>query len=156
MEKRNALPTENEWWLHLGISRVTVGQALGAAVDEHLLVRVAGRGTYVAEKASVASQKFVGYVVPTLSHSFNIQPLLGVESVIKQKGYHLIFSTSEGSLEKENQALKVLDFQGVVGFIVSPVYVKPPTAISGSWWIMDDRWCRSTAVWIASRQTWYP
>lgn len=119
------LPTENELIAELGVSRVTVRQALGAAEDEHLLVRVAGRGTYVAEKASIVSpQKFVGYVVPTLLHSFNVQPLLGVESVIKQKGYHLIFSTSEGSLEKESLALKQLDFQGVVGFIVSPVYAE--------------------------------
>jgi GntR family transcriptional regulator, arabinose operon transcriptional repressor len=121
------LPTENELTLVLGISRVTVRQALGAAVDENLLVRVAGRGTFVSEKVSIVSpRKFVGYVVPTLSHSFNIQPLLGVESVIKQEGYHLIFSTSEGSLDKENLTLKQLDFEGVVGFIVSPVYDDNP------------------------------
>jgi DNA-binding LacI/PurR family transcriptional regulator len=96
---------------------------LGAAVDENLLVRVAGRGTYVAEKVNVStSHGFIGYVVPTLSHSFNVQSLLGVESVVKQEGYHLIFSSSEGHIEKENQSLKQLDFQGVVGFIVSPVY----------------------------------
>ena len=121
------LPTENELTATLGISRVTVRQALGAAVDENLLVRVAGRGTFVSEKVSVVSpRKFIGYVVPTLSHSFNIQPLLGVESVIKQEGYHLIFSTSEGMLEKENLTLKQLDFEGVVGFIVSPVYDDHP------------------------------
>jgi DNA-binding LacI/PurR family transcriptional regulator len=117
------LPTENELTAELGVSRVTVREALGSAVTENLLVRVAGRGTFVSDKVSVTSpRKFIGYVVPTLSHSFNILPLLGVESVIKQAGYHLIFATSEGSLEKENLALKQLDFEGVVGFVVSPVY----------------------------------
>jgi GntR family transcriptional regulator, arabinose operon transcriptional repressor len=121
------LPTENELIAGLGVSRVTVRQALGAAVEENLLVRVAGRGTYVSEKASISvARKFVGYVVPTLSHSFNFQPLLGVESVIKKEGYHLIFSTSEGNLEKENLVLKQLDFEGVAGFIVSPVYDQAP------------------------------
>jgi GntR family transcriptional regulator, arabinose operon transcriptional repressor len=121
------LPTENELIAGLGVSRVTVRQALGAAVEENLLVRVPGRGTYVTEKASVASpRKFIGFVVPTLTNSFNMKPLLGVESVIKQAGYHLIFSTSEGSLEKENLSLRQLDFEGVVGFIVSPVYDESP------------------------------
>jgi len=61
-------------------------------------------------------------VVPTLAASFNVQSLLGVESVVKQEGYHLIFSSSEGQIEQENQSLEQLDFQGVVGFIVAPVY----------------------------------
>jgi GntR family transcriptional regulator, arabinose operon transcriptional repressor len=122
------LPTEDELTAELGISRVTVRQALKAAEEEYLLVRVAGRGTYVAEKVSVqTSPRFIGYVVPTLSHSFNVQSLLGVESVLKQEGFHLIFSTTEGTIEKENLALKNLDFQGVVGFIVSPVYNESPT-----------------------------
>jgi GntR family transcriptional regulator of arabinose operon len=120
------LPTEDELTAELGISRVTVRQALGAAEDERLLVRVAGRGTFVAEKATESTPRFIGYVVPTLSHSFNVQPFLGVESVVKKEGFHLIFSTSEGTIEKENLALKQLDFQGVVGFIVSPVYNETP------------------------------
>jgi len=117
------LPTEDEFIAELGVSRITVRQALGAAVEENLLVRVAGRGTFVAERESVSKiHGFIGFVTPTLSHSFNVQPLLGVESIIKQEGYHLIFSTSEGTIEKENQCLRQLDFQGVVGYIISPVY----------------------------------
>jgi len=121
------LPTEDELIAELGISRVTVRQALGAAVEEGLLVRVAGRGTFVAEKTdAITTHGFIGYVVPTLAHSFNVQHLLGVESVMKQEGYHLIFSTSDGRLDRENLSLKQLDYQGVAGFIVSPLYNDSP------------------------------
>ncbi len=80
------LPTEAELSAELGVSRVTIRQALGAAVDAGLVVRVAGKGTYVSNLAPIVrKQGFVGYVVPHLGHGFNIQMLLGVESILKKR-----------------------------------------------------------------------
>jgi DNA-binding GntR family transcriptional regulator len=39
------LPSENELTAELSVSPMTVRQALDTAVAEHLLVRIAGRGT---------------------------------------------------------------------------------------------------------------
>ncbi len=120
------LPTEAELEAQLQVSRVTIRQALSAAAEEGLVVRLAGKGTFVSgTEVSVAVRKpegFIGYIVPHLSSSFNVQILLGVESILKEKGYHLIFCNSEGDLSKENQLLESLETNQMCGYIIQPVY----------------------------------
>jgi DNA-binding LacI/PurR family transcriptional regulator len=122
------LPTEAELETELQVSRVTIRQALSAAVEEGLIVRLPGKGTFVSgtgsPKAVQKSEGFIGYVVPHLSSGFNVQILLGVESILKAKGYHLIFCNSEGDLTKENQLLQNLETNRMAGYIVQPVYAE--------------------------------
>ena len=122
------LPTEAELEELLQVSRVTIRQALSAAVDEGLIVRLAGKGTFVSGK-EVSTKKakaggFVGYIVPHLSSSFNVQILLGVETILRDGGYHLIFHNSEGDLTYENQLLENLETNQMAGYIIQPVYAQ--------------------------------
>ncbi len=120
------IPTEAELESQLQVSRVTIRQALSAAAEEGLVVRLPGKGTFVSgTELSTAVRKpegFIGYVVPHLSSSFNVQILLGVESILKEKGYHLIFCNSEGDLSKEDQLLESLETNRMCGYIIQPVY----------------------------------
>ncbi len=50
------LPTEAELEEELGVSRVTIRQAMNEAVQEGLVVRKAGKGTYVAEVSCYAEK----------------------------------------------------------------------------------------------------
>jgi len=120
------LPTEAELEMKLQVSRVTIRQALTAAVKEGLVIRLPGKGTFVSgtSKTTHISEGFIGYVVPHLSSAFNVQILLGVESVLKEKGYHLIFCNSEGDLSKENQLLQNLETNRTTGYIIQPVYAE--------------------------------
>jgi GntR family transcriptional regulator, arabinose operon transcriptional repressor len=122
------LPTEAELEMELQVSRVTIRQALRAAVEEGLIVRLPGKGTFVSETETSTtthrSEGFIGYVVPHLSSSFNVQILLGVESILKEKGYHLIFCNSEGDFSKENQLLQSLESTRISGYIIQPVYAE--------------------------------
>jgi GntR family transcriptional regulator of arabinose operon len=122
------LPTEAEFEMELQVSRVTIRQALRAAVEEGLIVRLPGKGTFVSETETSTtthtSEGFIGYVVPHLSSSFNVQILLGVESILKEKGYHLIFCNSEGDFSKENQLLQSLESTRMSGYIIQPVYAE--------------------------------
>ncbi len=119
------LPNELDLAHELGVSRITVRHALSAAVDAGLLVRVRGKGTFVAQHVEHAPRRgFVGHVVPYLSHSFDTRMLLGVESVLKVEGYRLAFSNSEGDLEAEQQMLEQLEAEGMCGCIVEPVHGK--------------------------------
>ena len=120
------IPTEAELESDIGVSRVTIRQALSAAVEEGLIVRMPGKGTFVSGIGSsvitTKTESFIGYVVPHLSSGFNVQILLGVESILKQEGFHLIFCNSEGDLSKENQLLQSLETNKMAGYIVQPVY----------------------------------
>ncbi len=120
------IPTEAELETQLQVSRVTIRQALSAAVEEGLVVRLPGKGTFVSgteiSTTIRKSEGFIGYVVPHLSSSFNVQILLGVESILKEKGYHLIFCNSEGDLSKENELLQSLENNRMSGYIIQPVY----------------------------------
>ncbi len=120
------LPTEAELEVMLQVSRVTIRQALSAAVEEGLIFRTPGKGTFVSSRENSATMTktdgFIGYIVPHLSSSFNVQILLGVESILRDRGYHLIFCNSEGDLSIENQLLQNLEKNNMAGYIVQPVY----------------------------------
>jgi GntR family transcriptional regulator of arabinose operon len=123
------IPTEAELESELSVSRVTIRQALSAAVDQGLIIRMPGKGTFVSGIDHISAmmntkKSFIGYVVPHLSSSFNVQILLGVESILKEEGFHLIFCNSEGNLSKENQLLQNLETNKMAGYIIQPVYSK--------------------------------
>ena len=58
------LPSETELSRELGVSRVTVREALRVLAQEKILFKVQGRGTFVASQSNVAqpSRNFIGYL----------------------------------------------------------------------------------------------
>jgi len=58
------LPSESELSRELGVSRVTVREALRVLTQENVLVKAQGRGTFVAENANLAqpARTFTGYL----------------------------------------------------------------------------------------------
>src|SRR4051812_31094451 len=58
------LPSESELSRELGVSRVTVREALRVLAQENLLVKAQGRGTFVAENAQTSQppRTFTGYL----------------------------------------------------------------------------------------------
>src|SRR3954466_4736600 len=122
------LPTELELAAEHQISRGTVRQAMSALVNEGLLERVRGRGTFVRPLLPIASPilqvsgRRLGLVLAHSSGSqLDLDILIGVEHAAKSRGYQVSFAYAEESLEELDRDIARLRADNVDGMIIFPV-----------------------------------
>ncbi len=122
------LPTELELAAAHQISRGTVRQAMSALVNEGLLERLRGRGTFVrpllpiASPSSRAAERRIGLVLARSSGSqLDLDILIGVEHAAKSRGYQVSFAYAEESQEELNRDIGRLRDDNVAGMIIFPV-----------------------------------
>ena len=133
------LPTEIELTETFEVSRNTVRQAMNLLVNEGLLERTQGRGTFVRASQTSASwtrvlepapiplvpfpirEKRIGLVLSHVGDQLNLELLIGVEQAAKARGYEVSFTFSEenGMLQERDEAR--LQAGGVGGFIIFPL-----------------------------------
>src|SRR6266851_781969 len=119
------LPADGELAAKYQISRDTVRQALALLVNEGLIERVQGRGTFVSQPASNGSpvrqlkQKQIGLVLNrTLRTQVNMNLLVGVEQAAKSHGYSVSFTCAEGDREQQARDIARLRANHVSGMII--------------------------------------
>jgi len=119
------LPGDGELAAQYQISRDTVRQALALLVNEGLIERVQGRGTFVSQPPSNSSpvtqlkQKQIGLVLNrTLRTQVNMNLLVGVEQAAKSHGYSISFTYSEGNQEQQARDIARLRANHVLGMII--------------------------------------
>lgn len=122
------LPPEAEIAQQHQTSRGTVRQALSILVTEGLLERIQGSGTFVRKLPSKQegkqqqppAKKNVGLILSQAGDELNMDILLGVEQVVKPRGYQLSFAYAE----EDPQAL-AFDIArlraNTVGLIIFPI-----------------------------------
>jgi GntR family transcriptional regulator of arabinose operon len=115
------LPPEVELAAQFDVSRGTVRQAMDLLVNQGLLQRIPGKGTFVTSVSARTRSQLIGIVVPYLRDSLITEVLRGAESVLRRNGYSLIFSHSEGSLQLELAQIEQLQREGIGGLILFPV-----------------------------------
>ncbi len=74
----------------------------------------------VARNLRSGSSKMIGYVIANLSNFFLDIGLI-IDEILSEKGYQLIYLTSDENKQKEQENIKKLVMQSVDGLIIAPV-----------------------------------
>lgn len=151
------LESENEISALFGISRQTVRHALGILVDNGILERRQGSGTYIhdpqtAGKAEAGLSNTVtiistyvdGYIFPGI--------LQAMVRTLEQNGYDVNIMFTNNRLEKERQLLlRILDEKSRNPLIIEPVMSGLPNPN-----LKYYRWLRSAGIPILFFHSFYP
>lgn len=141
LKQGDRIPTEKELMEQFQVSKITVVNALTGLVNEGLISRVPGRGSFVnavshgdepmktdlpdqEDKTSAypsQEKRLVGIVMPTVEDYFSIRLLEGMKNRLFDSGYTPIILLSGGRLEWEQDAIRLCLNMNVEGLLIFPV-----------------------------------
>lgn len=127
------LPSEKELSEQYCVSRITSKKALEMLADEGRIIRMAGKGSFVAGEGAaaevqavpnvkVARNRLVGVIMDGFGASFGCQLLGSIESECKEQGFTMVLRCSYGNVEEETKAIDELRGLGVEGIIIMCVH----------------------------------
>jgi len=115
------LPTENELASEFDISRHTVRKAMDILLNEGLVSRKAGLGTFL-NKSSKKETKLIGFISLNV-HDYIFSDIFnGIETVLHDRGYQILLSSSQSDQEREKTILEELLKKNVDGLIIEPAH----------------------------------
>jgi LacI family transcriptional regulator, galactose operon repressor len=112
----------------LGVSVTTVSKVLnhhadiGHATRERVLAKVEELGyrpNAVARSLTLRRTNTLGVVIPDLMHSFFVEIVAGIESVVSERGYGLLLCCSAETAKKERAELEMLRSRQVDGVVIA-------------------------------------
>ncbi|MDR9855471.1 GntR family transcriptional regulator [Paenibacillus sp. VCA1] len=134
------IPTEKELMERFGVSKITVVNALSGLVNERIITRVPGKGTFVSDheyeipttspKSAVkhinknseeSRTRLIGLIMPSIYDYFTIRLVHGIQQALNENDYRFVIYLSEGNIEKEKEAIQTCSKIGVEGLLIFPV-----------------------------------
>src|SRR5262245_20633352 len=112
----------------LGVSSTTVSKVLnqqpdiGDATRARVLAKVEQLGyrpNAVARSLTLRRTHTLGIVIPDLMHSFFVEIVAGIESVVSARGYGLLLCSSGEDTHKERRELEMLRARQVDGIVLA-------------------------------------
>lgn len=114
------LPPEDILSKQLNVNRATVGKAINRLVEQGVLYRKRGKGTYVTPY-KLKKTKTLAVVLYHIDNPFYSKIVKGIEETASEKGYHLILCNSLGDEKREQQYVeRLVDEEKVDGFLLCP------------------------------------
>ncbi|KRE28212.1 GntR family transcriptional regulator [Paenibacillus sp. Soil522] len=132
LRPNDRVPSEQEIMDEYKVSKITVKNALAALVDEGLVIRIQGKGTFVTpqpfngdrSRSRSASKKeannFIGFIVPTMKTRVIQQLVEHLEYFLREAGFHMVLRLTRESSEEESRAICELIESKVRGLVVFP------------------------------------
>lgn len=113
--------SENELCKKFDVSRQTVRQASNIMVENKILERRRGSGTYITFKNSSQRRTMNIGLVSTYLDSYIFPTIIsGIDKSLSKKGYFLQLNLTHNKSENENRVLKNLLKSDIDGIIVEP------------------------------------
>lgn len=125
------VPSEKELSKQFDVSRITSKRALEKLVEDGLIERVPGKGSFVRIAATgdqrisgsgLKKNALIGVVFADFADSFGTRLIYGIESRCRQLGYSIVLRWSQDDHNLEEQAIDELLRLGVAGIIIMPVH----------------------------------
>lgn len=132
LREGDRVPSEKELSEKYRVSQITSKNALIGLMEEGLLVRIQGKGTFVMSKPEHASSYEslgdvtgrsgrIGLVLPTMKTKVDQRFLDGLEKYVTACGYELMLRITRESQAEETEVIASFLKQGVDGLIIFPV-----------------------------------
>jgi len=126
------LPSEIELAEQFSVSRVTIKSALTALVEEGLIFRIQGKGSFVSTDSAGESiiyypssdtpkPQLVAFLLPNLTGSFVTKLMQETEQELVKHGFKMLYCGTHNSQEMEKKVLSEVLQLGVKGIIIFPV-----------------------------------
>ncbi|GAA3407026.1 GntR family transcriptional regulator [Paenibacillus hodogayensis] len=128
------LPTEAVLADQFEVSRFTIKKALSELVEEGLVYRVQGKGTFIApavteqrdvpgeeEQPGAPLLKLVMFIAPSVSGSLTARIMAGAEEQLSERGYQIVYRSSLNNRERERGILQECVRMGIKGILIFPV-----------------------------------
>jgi DNA-binding LacI/PurR family transcriptional regulator len=113
------LPSENQFQSELGVSRSTIRQALQAAMNEGLIEKIMGKGSFVCGR-NVKDSNLLGIIASAFESPYHQHILLGVEEEARKRGFNIMFGNSHHDILEEQVLLEQFKDHGVKGILLWP------------------------------------
>ncbi|MGJ9382270.1 GntR family transcriptional regulator [Salipaludibacillus neizhouensis] len=117
--------SENELMKEYHVSRHTIRKAIDDLVNEGLLYRKQGAGTFCADRSlhvdrSQESGKNIAVITTYFSDYIFPSIIRGIEGFLSEKGYHMTVFSTNNNPEQEKRCLESILSQNYDGLIVEP------------------------------------
>lgn len=127
------LPKESVLAQEFFVSRITTKSALKRLVDEGLIVRIRGKGSFVNGRsipplmaANAQAMKYsdapIALVMGGYTSAFGLDILNGAIQEAQRRHVHLIVNTTNNAQSQETEIISSLMASGVQGVIIQPVH----------------------------------
>lgn len=117
----------------LGISHATVSDVLNDKWQEkgiseetkEKIVSTAGKLNYrrntIARALVTKRTKVLGLIIPCVTYSFFSEIARSIQDTVREHGYNVLLSYSDGNLDTEIEEIEILRKHSVEGFIICPI-----------------------------------